>query len=46
MSRYLALDETFQKWAVWRPLARATGQLDEPAHPSPLRRQRNASATD
>jgi hypothetical protein len=43
--RYKALDETFQKWAVWRHLARATGMLEEPssaAHP----RERDAAASD
>jgi phosphoglycerol transferase MdoB-like AlkP superfamily enzyme len=49
MSGYLALDETFQKWAVWRHLARASGQLEEPSppHTGPApRRLRNASAND
>src|SRR5205823_12255985 len=47
ITRYQALDETFQKWAVWRHLARAAGQLDEtPANAGAGMRQRNAAISD
>jgi hypothetical protein len=46
VGRYKALDETFQKWAVWRHLARATGQLDEAVRGTTRARQRNASAAE
>jgi arylsulfatase A-like enzyme len=46
MDRYHALDETFQKWAVWRHLARASGQLDEALRDGGVTRQRNAAVTD
>jgi hypothetical protein len=46
MPRYRSLDETFQKWAVWRHLARASRQLDEPRTGIPHGGQRNAAASD
>jgi arylsulfatase A-like enzyme len=35
LTRYQALNETFQKWAVWHHLARASAQLDASAATQP-----------